>query len=279
MSLKDLLVILDQSRHCEARLRSAAALAQRSGAHLTGLYVMPPVEISPFQADQFAPEELDSRHALVAQHRDDAKALFKQRTTSTGLSAEWREARRDATEIAIWYARHTDLTVLGQPDPDEATGKTSTLASDRLVLASGRPTLMIPYRGDFENFGSCALVAWDASHQAVHAVNDALPLLAQAETVVVLTIDPDTAFAGVAEYGDCSIETHLKRHGIPAHWRPVQADRAASPGETILSVAADAGADLIVMGVYGHSRLREMALGGVSRHVLSHTTVPLLLSH
>ena len=276
MSYKDLLVILDHSRHCRARLAVAVALARRFGTHLTGLYAIRGLDLSPFLADQFPPEALDAAHARVAQQRDDIQAMFRAATEGGGITSAWREVRGDATELAIWHARHADMAVLGQPDPEEQDAATNGVSADRFLLGTGRPTLMIPYSTAVDSLGKRILVAWNGSPQAARAVNDALPLLAAAEKVVVLKVDQGTPT--VEDEGGGDLAAHLARHGIAAEMRDIAPDDI-EPADVLLSYAADEGSDLIVMGVYGHSRLRELALGGVSRQMLSQMTVPVLMAH
>jgi nucleotide-binding universal stress UspA family protein len=274
MSYKDLLVVLDESRHCRTRLATATALARRFGARLAGFYAMPRLELSPFLADQFPPEALAEAHARVAQRRDDAEALFREVTDTGGITAQWREAQGDATDLATWHGRHADLAILGQADPDEDVGP--DIAVERFLLGTGRPTLMLPYNFAGEAPGRSVIVAWNGTSQAARAVHDALPLLAGAEKVVLLTVDHPSAPIG--DSGGATLAEHLAQHGIAAQPRLVVTDGIA-PADALLSYAADEAADLIVMGVYGHSRLRELALGGVSRQILAHMTVPVLLAH
>ena len=278
MSFKDLLVHVDASKHCGVRLRLAASLAHEFGAHLTGLYAMAPTSISPFLADQFPSAALDEMHARAAQHRDVARDLFGECTARAKPSVDWLEVRGDAAEAVAMYARYADLAVLGQVDPEEVGRGAQIDLPERVLTASGRPVLMVPYAGTFETLGERVLVAWNASAQAARAINDALPLLARAKRVVILTIHPEGGDRGHGDGPGADIAQHLARHGVKAEANHSAADNV-DVGDLLLSRAADEGADLIVMGVYGHSRLRELVLGGVSRHLFEHMTVPVFMSH
>jgi nucleotide-binding universal stress UspA family protein len=149
---------------------------------------------------------------------------------------------------------------------------------EQVALASGRPVLIVPYAGHFDNVGRRVLIAWNATREAARAVSDAMPLLTSAELVTVLTIDPREGPHGHGELPGADIALHLARHGVKA-----QIERTVSAGmpvgEVLLSRVADLGADLIVMGAYGHSRAREVLLGGATRSVLRSMTVPVLMSH
>jgi nucleotide-binding universal stress UspA family protein len=270
MVYKDLLVHIDSSSHCAARLALAVTLARRFGAHLTGLHVMPTLAISPFIADQFPTAMLDEGHAKIAQLRDDARALFAAASQPLGSETEWRETRGDLVDVVRLAARNADLAILGQADPS-ADG--ADLPA-QVVLGSGRPALLVPYAATFANVGGRVLVAWNGSAQAARAVNDALPFLQSAERVIVVTVNQ-----GGNITGDADIVRHLARHGVEAEIGDIVTDHHGSVGDLLLSRASDEAADLIVMGAYGHSRLRELVLGGVSRALLAHMTVPVLMAH
>jgi len=281
MSFKDFLVVVDSSQHCRQRVTLAAALARQFEAQLTGLYAEPAAGVSPFVADQYAPEALEAAQSLATRRREDAAALFAEATRATSLEGEWRETRGDAAEIAIWHGRHADLTILGQLDPAESTFETGAVAPERVVMESGRPSLILPYGSKAATVGTHVLIAWNASPQAARAVGDALPLLRAAKTVTILTVDPFTVLTAPGDEGERSesvLRRHLARHGVAAELRGVP-HGDLDPANTLLSSAADAGADLIVMGMFGHSRLRELVFGGVSKSVLGHMTAPLLVAH
>jgi nucleotide-binding universal stress UspA family protein len=281
MSFKELLVVVDDSKHCRSRIRVASVLARRFEAHLTGLYVAPSKGVSPFLADQYAPEKLEAAQTATTQRLEDAAAMFGEETKAVGVDAEWHEARGSIAELAIWHGRHADLTILGQLDPAETTGTTGAIAPDRVVLETGRPALIVPYAGTFDGIGTRVLVAWNASPQAARAVSDALPLLARAKHVTVLTVDPFTVLTAPGEDTQSSetiLLRRLARHGIKAEPQGVPPGEL-HPADMLLSSAADAGADLIVMGIFGHSRLRELVFGGISRNMLGHMTMPLFVAH
>ncbi len=272
---RDLLVHVDRSKHCRARVEAAASLAQRFDARLAAIYVMPPMEISPFLADQYARDAVDDAYAKIAADRDEAKDLFEKCASRSRVEAEWIETRGHATDLVALCARTRDMIILGQADPGEAGLGVALSLPGHVALSAGRPVLMVPHGGTSATFGERILIAWNASAQAARAVNDALPLLARAKRVTVLEIGPevvDEASPGA------DIGPHLKRHGVEAEMRRMTADDV-EVGDLLLSHATDAAADLVVMGVYGHSRMREFVLGGVSRRLLRHTTVPLLMSH
>ncbi len=149
---------------------------------------------------------------------------------------------------------------------------------EHVAFASGRPVLVVPYAGHFESVGGRVLIGWNATREAARAVNDAMPLLAIADAVTVLTIDPRAGPDAHGELPGADISLHLARHGVKADIeRTVSADIPV--GDVLLSRAADLGAELLVTGAYGHSRVRELLLGGATRALLRSMTVPVLMSH
>jgi nucleotide-binding universal stress UspA family protein len=147
-----------------------------------------------------------------------------------------------------------------------------------MAFATGRPVLVVPQIGAPSTVGKTVMLCWNASRESARAAADALPFLQAAEKVVILIVDPEVSADGHGQEPGADVAIWLARHGVKV---TVQRDIAADAqiGEIILSRAADHGADLIVMGIYGHSRLREIVLGGVSRTMLSSMTVPGLMSH
>ncbi len=141
-------------------------------------------------------------------------------------------------------------------------------------MNSCRPVIALPFAGEFKTLGRRVLVAWNGSREAARATHDALPFLTQADKVMVLSVNA----TGEEHIPGADISTHLARHGVGVeiHNR-VQGNIGV--GDAILNAASDYGADLLVIGAYGHSRLRELVLGGVTRHLLRHMTVPVLMSH
>ncbi len=168
------------------------------------------------------------------------------------------------------HARYTDLTVIGQ----QGDGGADTLSPDDLVMRSGRPVLVIPHIGVKRLVGKHIVVAWDASREAARAVGDAMPVLEHSEMVDIMSIEPE----GIGDLPGADLAQHLARHDIKAEAKQSVANRIDT-GDVLLNYVSDSGADLVVMGAYGHSRMREFILGGVTHHMLNHMTVPILMSH
>jgi nucleotide-binding universal stress UspA family protein len=212
----------------------------------------------------------------LREESQQAEAQFTDRARRAGIRFEWRSVEGDLTGAATLHARYADLTVVGQGlDVGDAPAGLVPLPED-LVLAVGRPVIVVPRYGRFPTVGERVLIAWNGSREATRAVNDAIPILQRARTVAVLSIDPDEG-RGRREPG-ADIALHLARHGVNVRTTHIGGS-GIGVGDVLLSHAMDASADLIVAGAYGHSRLRETVLGGATRHLLQHATVPLFLSH
>jgi nucleotide-binding universal stress UspA family protein len=282
MPLKDILVHLESTpRHAEL-LRLAASLARQHDAHLIGLHVVDTVLPALVLVDGGGGGAMLGE--LLARLREEAledarpiEAAFRERVQLDGLKGEWRQVEGALPEQVALHARYADLAIIGQPDP-EGGQPGATMVTEQVLFSAGRPVLVVPHEGQFEGAGRRVLVGWNASREAARAVNDALPLLARAEAVTVLAVNPDR-LPGVhgAEPG-ADIALHLARHGVAA-----EAVQVAAPGiadaESLLNLASELSADLLVVGAYGHSRLREMVLGGVTRRLLQSMTLPVLMSH
>jgi nucleotide-binding universal stress UspA family protein len=281
MSYKDLLVVLDPEPAARGRIDLAAALAERFAAHLVGLYPLL-VPQRPRELGYFDPALLDPFfESLREQARaaaDEVREQFEHVARLRGLSAEWRLVPEGPDGDPALHARYADLTILGQLDPDRGETEGLRPRPEQVTLASGRPILIVPYAGRFENVGQRVVIAWNSAREAARVVHDAMPLLVAAEAVTVLTIDPREGPLGHGELPGADISLHLARHGVKAQVeRTVAADLPV--GEVLLSRLADLGADLLVMGAYGHSRMRELLLGGATRSLLQSMTVPVLMSH
>jgi nucleotide-binding universal stress UspA family protein len=278
MSYKTILVYLNDNRRAEAILEPAVSLAERNNAHLIGLHVYATVPAPPV-AVPYAADVVNAVAAAQQKETQEIAAVFSRMTAGRSLVAEWRAEkgpRVNPASVVLEHSRAADLIVTGQTDPDwEATPLVDI--AEHLALGSGRPVLVVPYVGRYTTLGRNVAIAWKAGREASRAVFDALPLLKQAEQVQILEISESGASrTGIAV--DSSIAITLARHGIKPSVRTSVAGEI-SVGDEILSRLADLGADLLVMGAYGHSRMRELVFGGVTRHIARHMTVPTLLSH
>jgi nucleotide-binding universal stress UspA family protein len=288
MGFKDILVALDSAPAARGRIELAAALAERFGAHLIGLHAALGAEaprrrgyFDYFDHSLLDPLYREYREKLEAE-AERARALFEEIASRHGVSAEWRTASGYPSEITALSGRYVDLIVLGQLDPDDPQAMLFRPLPEEVALGVGRPILVVPYAGSWKEIGRRVLVGWDASREATRAVNDAMPLLAGAQMVTILAIDPADGpvdhGAGHGEVPGADIALHLARHGVRATTEAT-VSAGIGAGNALLSRASDLEADLLVMGAYGHSRVRELLLGGATRTVLESMTLPVLMAH
>ncbi len=279
MPFKDILVLLDDTKACEGRLKAALALAAAHGAHLTGLCVVLEPAIPEYVRVQIPREVLAEQRTGSQRRLDELVERYSAKAEAAGQSLECRRhycQPPDLPELISLHARYADLLVMGQFDPDDGNWIGDRHLPEQVVLSVGRPVLMVPYIGAPAGFGKHALVAWDAGREAARAVRDALPLLEAAQAVTVLVVQPRSSAHG--ELPGADIALYLARHDIKAEVQVVPSSEIGVP-ETVLSRLADFSADVLVMGAYGHARWRELVLGGVTQHILGHMTVPVLMSH
>ena len=285
MAIRDILVTVDASAAGEGRLRLALALARSRKARLTALYVLPeprseapPIgrgPVPPSTAAWMPATSSESEPPRDPERAEETERLFRRELRSSRLEGEWCLLdERDMREL-VEYANASDLTILGQ-ESSEAPG--DGLSPDAIIVEVGRPVLIVPYAGKFEMVGRRALIAWDGSREAARALGDALPLIEGANVVTVIYVGAGERELERAQPRLDRIVRHLQRHAVKATAEETPRGEIAI-SDLLLSRAADLGADLIVAGAYHHSRLREALLGGVSRGLLQHTTVPVLMSH
>jgi nucleotide-binding universal stress UspA family protein len=280
MTYRDLLVHLDDSKSCARRVDAAVRLAARFGAHLTGFYPMVEIPLLHHIRDHIPPAV---RASMAAEARAAAKAaleVFRQAAERGGGAYETRTDPVLAPalpSVLSMHARYADLLVLGQTGPDEPAAAGSGLP-EKVVLASGRPVLVVPHDWAPGPLGEHVIVAWDASREAARAVSDARPILKRAEAVVVVSVNPKSTPLGHGELPGADIAAHLARHEIAAEVHVVETDRMDA-GDALLSLAADRGCDLLVMGAYAHPRMLQLVLGGATRTILKSMTLPVLMAH
>jgi nucleotide-binding universal stress UspA family protein len=274
----NILVHLDHSKHCAARIDVACKLALDFEAHLIGLYAIDSLE-DVGHGVALSPGPTLGRIRLVSPEPERIGNLFEDRVRRAGVDRrETRQALGDAAKNVAFQANYSDLVVLGQGDPDERLTGVTPVFPQSVLLAAGAPVLVVPYFTDsFNSLGQRVLIAWDGGREAARAVKDALPLLTRARDVCTLSIASKAEKEDVAS-PSIDLAAYLAHHGVRAEaTRTFAGDLAA--GDTLLARMSDYGADLVVMGAYGHSRVRELVLGGVTRNMLSHMTAPVLMSH
>lgn len=281
MGFKRLAVYIDDDRSVESRIAFAAAIADRHGANLTGVFAVTPDPTTSYAAWPGLPDS-GFMDQLVQAHRDraaqkiaDLKPKFEAATAGMKQRADWREVQGFPQDVMIWAARHVDLVVLPQPDSDDAEAQFNKEAVSDVVMRCGRPVLFHPYIDADPDIGT-VLVAWDGGREAVRAFHDSVPFLAGSKVLFLSVLAKQQIDA--ASVNDEDLIAFAESHGASA-----KVDRHVGDnirvGDIMMSRAADLGANLVVMGGYSHSRFREMVLGGTTRDILTQMPVPVLMSH
>ena len=282
MTYPSILMFLDDDARAKVRNEQAVRFARHLGSHVEGLCCLRPAPIGVEAVAAMGAVVEPLTADLQAARRGAAAREQHFRSLCDSLEVASFETEVDDNDdmgrAIVKRAALHDLVIVGQPDPAQAGAARRRAAVDEIVLHSPRPTLLLPYAGHFDEFGKTALVAWDGSHGAARAAADALPLLRLAQTVHVVVFDtPAGPGSTMADSPAQDVVRWLGRHGVRAVG---QARHAGSDiGNALLSLAADLGADLLVMGCWGHARLAERLLGGVTRTVMASMTVPVLTSH
>jgi nucleotide-binding universal stress UspA family protein len=274
--IKDIVVNLGVGAHDPAG-QYAISLADAFEAHVMGVaFSFDPV-IPGIVMGGIPPEFIESQRTESDKRARTAVARFEQAAKLAGISAETRiisASISGGAEQLGQIARRFDLVVVGQPEGDKALP--DEVVDEGVLFESGRPVIFVPFIQKIGLKLERVMVCWDGSRAATRAVADSIPLLQKAKTVEIVLVTAKGFKSDEAPGVD--LAKHLARHGLQ-----VTLKRITSPeidvASTILSYAADSSADMIVMGGYGHSRLREFVLGGVTRSILETMTVPAFMSH
>jgi nucleotide-binding universal stress UspA family protein len=280
MAFKTILMHLNNEERVARLTGAAMQLALPADSHLTGLFVVPAAPAkSPLLpmisggAIQSALDAYRKTGAGIRKALDDA-------TAGQPVVAEWRlhEARRPGyIEAVLTHARSADLVVAAQKESDWDYADMFDIP-DWLAMESGRPVLVVPKVGDMASIGERVLVAWNNSRESARAAFDALPVLTRAHEVNVLVVEEADKPETKGDLAGAEICATLARHGVKVTAQRVEPGRGDAGSELLAQVAAH-NCDLLVMGCYGRSRFREFVLGGATRHVLQHATVPVLMGH
>ncbi|MGV3742496.1 MAG: universal stress protein [Burkholderiaceae bacterium] len=281
MSYKTILVHVDNSIGSQCRYQLAASIAKSQDAHLVGVaatgvsrFIQTPV------SGDSDPEAVKYLVAPVERYRkkaQDALQGFTDFVRDKGAVHEELLIDDEPYDALKLLSRYSDLIVVAQSDVNDPAMTNMMDFPEYIALNSGRPVLIVPQRGTVCSGIGRVLIAWDASLSAARAVADALPLLKAAEQVTVAIFNPATKPDVVSQLPGADITLYLGRHGINAE--VMQEKTNIEIGDALLRLASEKQADLIVMGCYGHTRFREILLGGVTRSMLERASIPVLVAH
>jgi nucleotide-binding universal stress UspA family protein len=278
VSYKTILVHVDHSRHAEARIRIAAQIAIAEGAHLIGAAMTGVSRYVYEDGVNLSETVIASQIKQFYKRAEKSLEHFDAIANSLGVLSFERRLVTDEPEGGLaLQARYADLVVVSQPDMDDAQSSVLSGLPEYVMLNSVRPVLVIPYAGQFDRIGKRPLIAWDGSMEATRAVANAIPLLKRADNVTVAVFNATLQYDMHGQEPGADIALYLARHNVKVDVS--RQKTSLDTGNALLSLAADLRSDLIVMGGYGHSRFREVLLGGVTLTVLKTMTAPVLMSH
>lgn len=279
MSYKTILVQLNDEHRVEQILRPAVRVAMKHESHVIGLHISPGIPYTPPIPGAGGVIGLIKEHERKVSEK--IAAQFDELTKGRGFVTEMRhlspKSHDDISQLLLSHARSVDLIVAAAPGAQTETASIMDFP-ERLAVESGRPVLMSPVEGYANDFGKHVLIAWNGKREAARATFDAMPFLKAAEKVTVLCIEQVRSEKDVTPLPDVAIAETLARHGVNVALKTARA-RDTSIGEEILLQITQEEADMLVMGAYGHTRLREFVFGGATRHIARNLHVPTLLSH
>lgn len=281
MTIKTVLAYLPSEELAEPVLKSAVALGKAQGAHVVGLHL----EASYYPAYgevaiAMPPDVIEQMRKPLRERAKKLEESFKARMADENISSEWRSGTSEYSALPgriVEEAVSADLVLCPQVEPESVDVTTLDLP-ERLILEGGRPVLVIPPEASVQIPPKRVLIAWNNSPQAARAVFDSLALMTHADAITILTLASDADARREAEEHAGKLAANLARHGLPAKVEAVETGHS-SASDYLNSRVAEEGADLLVMGCYGHSRFRELVFGGVSRTMLGAVKVPTVMSH
>jgi nucleotide-binding universal stress UspA family protein len=273
----EIVLFIDGRTQTAGILEFAGTLAQEYGARLISVFMRPePTATTP---EMFARGEgilnvIEVHQAQIEGIEADHRAQFEDIIRRHGIRSEWRSLPYLSSDVAV-HAYYADLVVIARPESPGQTAGPPGLA-ESLVLSSGRPIIVFPLRGTVSRVRRIVL-GWNATRESIRAVADALPLLVKAEAVEVLVADHQRHAEDHGQEPGADIARYLAHHGAHVEVRRQSSD-GKDVGRLLLSQAVDFNADLLVMGAYGHTQLREWMFGSVTRTVLYEAGLPVLMS-
>ncbi|MFO0989284.1 MAG: universal stress protein [Alphaproteobacteria bacterium] len=272
--IKRIAVHVDGGSRDRAVLRLALALAARHGAEAEAVFARIPPFIPASVDGILTPQIVEAQQAIYVQRAEAARKAVEDAGRGAAVKPSFTAADGPALDVMIARARFADLAVIGQPAPDESDAVADYDLPAELVMELGRPVLIVPNAGEFADAGRRVLVARAGTRESRRAASDALALLDAGSKLTVLMVNPKADNAA----NQADMKAWYARHGHDVEIRVVRTSEK-EVGDVLRATAAEIGADLIVMGAYGRSRLRELILGGATHSILKHTAVPVLMSH
>jgi nucleotide-binding universal stress UspA family protein len=285
MSYRTILVSLNEVARLQELIQAAVTVARAQGpktgnTHVSGIYVIPAAQIYPSIGFEAIPQTFDGTQVYFRENQKQVVDAFTAAMEREGLAHDCQVIESKVPLISddvVSRARASNLVIVSATDPAAPTGVEQDFV-EQVVMSAGRPVLVLPNKGKGLETLKEIVVGWDGSREAARAAFDSLPLLQAAKTVRIVSVDPQKKPENRKSVPGADIAESLARHGVKAVAESYPTE-GLDPGQALLRNANDAGAELVVMGAYGHSRLAEMIFGGATQFVMSRQNLPVLMSH
>jgi nucleotide-binding universal stress UspA family protein len=280
MTIKTIAVSLNDVDNLDHLLPTAVAMAVAHDAHLSGVYVIPSVEVYAAYSGMAMAEVVDTQRKRYLEMSDGVRGKFARALDANGLQGEFHQLDAISVTIAREFceaARVADVAVIAQVDSENHGGVEGEFAGT-VAMDLGRPVVIVPRGRSFDPVGSKVVIGWNGTREAARACFDALPMLQAGADITLVWVDPQKNAREAGNVPGTEMASALARHGFKVTAEPMPTANGDA-GEALLTKANDIGADLLVMGAYGHSRLRQFVFGGASETVLSGAPLPVLMSH
>jgi nucleotide-binding universal stress UspA family protein len=277
MSWKEVVVYVKRDPDSAGFLQTAAQLARQFQARVTGIFALSDLATVRSALERISDENAVRQYVREAYETAELyESRFRRQMSDAQVECDWRTGEGDPAQVMTLAARVADLVVVEQQNPQAYDSAWDV--PEEVALNGGVPTLVVPYSQPAMSIGRRVLIAWNGSREAACAVGSAMPLIDKSDAVVVLAGGSKEQFATVTRRPQIGLQHRLRAHCAKidvVEFRPSWGEE----GEQILANAKSHGCDLVVMGAYGHSRVREALLGGATRHVLRNMQVPVLFGH
>ena len=280
MTVKTILVSMNDTGRAKELLTVASRLAQRFDAHVKGLYIIPAIEVYPTGGMQLSAQVFEGHRKFYLDHAEKMRELFEETMRRDAVLHEWFQKEITSPLIAdgvVEHALEAGLVIVSQAHKENANGLEPGFA-EQVIMESGRPVLVIPAYGTFEDVGHNVLAAWNGTRESARAVFDSLAVIKPGADITLAWLNPEDDLPADEDLPGTEMAATLGRHGFNATAQAAPTG-GLDTGDAFLSLASDLGSDMLVMGAYGHSRMREFVFGGTTRTILESMTLPVLMSH
>ncbi|MFT5172774.1 MAG: nucleotide-binding universal stress UspA family protein [Gammaproteobacteria bacterium] len=273
MKIQDVAVLVGHGEACAGRVHAAAIFCHHFDAHLTGVYsaTLLSSAVGRYNVGTLPKDITALLKARAQEHCDEAEASFVQTLKQTAVSGEFRSVDDSIVDALAAQSRFTDLLIAPYRFIDQSSADSRYQVADLLLSAASPVLLIAEFTPTISLPLTRVLLGWDGSRECARALSAALPVMVDVQRVDVVCVASNNARSA-------DIATHLKRHGIDAAVHEIEGART-NAGSVLLESAEKFDSQLLIMGAYGHSRLRESVLGGATKHVLENAQLPVIFAH